>query len=93
MVKKIIMEWKDGDSGVFLDGTKFRMSGVNSPEKNDAGYGLATRRARQMLDTGDVVEVETVGKDTYKRDIVKMKKRGIDINKALEFKNRLFGGK
>ena len=89
MVKKIVMECKDGDSGTFTDGTTFRLDNVNSPEKTEAGYGLGKMRAKKMME-GEVVDVETVGRDRYKRDIVKVKKRGVDVNKALEWKNRLF---
>ena len=91
MVRKIIRNWKDGDSGTFHDGTTFRLSNVSAPEKRAPGYSQARARSRRMVSERDVVDVEVVGMDSFGRDLVKIKKRGRDVNKILEMKNRLLG--
>lgn len=48
MVLKKIKKWFDGDSGVFNDGTTFRLAGVRSPESHQYGGERATRRAAGM---------------------------------------------
>lgn len=92
-MKAVIVSLKDGDSGeIIIRGRRkaFRLDNVNSPEKLDAGYDLATNRARRMLKRGDVVDINTTSKDIYDRVVVKMWKGGINVNKSLEAKNRLF---
>jgi len=48
MVKKKIAKWVDGDSGIFSDGKKFRLSEVRAPEKHQFGGSKATRIAAGM---------------------------------------------
>ena len=48
MVKKKIARWDDGDSGIFSDGTRFRLAGVRAPEKYQFGGSRATRTAASM---------------------------------------------
>ena len=89
-MKKIISEWKDGDSGVFSDGRKFRLSNVSAPEKHSPGYNMATSRSKRLVGSSDVVDVVTVGRDSFGRDLVEVKKHGRNINTILEMKNKLF---
>ena len=88
------MSFKDGDSGEYvgMDGRKkrFRLSNVSAPEKNDPGYNLSTTRSRKLVSERDVVDVNVVGRDSFGRDLVEVKKRGRDINNILEMKNKLF---
>lgn len=48
MVRKRIKRWDDADSGVFSDGTRFRLAGVRAPEKHQFGGEKAKRRAAGM---------------------------------------------
>ena len=90
MVKKIIREWKDGDSGTFSDGRTFRLSNVSAPEKHEPGHNMATSRSKRMVGGQDLVDVKVVGRDSFGRDLVEVKKHGRDVNTILEMKNKLF---
>lgn len=81
--KKRIDHWTDGDSGVFTDGTRFRLAGVRAPEKRQKGAGRATRSAAGMSgQTKGYVQVKRVGK-SYGRDVVEMSNKHGSINKRL----------
>ena len=90
MVKKIIREWTDGDSGIFTDGKKFRLSNVSAPEKHEPGYNLATLRSERLVHPGTLIDIKTTGKDTYNRQLVEITAHGRQVNKILEMKNKLF---
>lgn len=93
--KAIIHRWKDGDSGELVNENgnvrSFRLANVFAPEKREPGYELSRARSRRYVSNQDVVDVEVVGTDAFGRDLVKIKKRGRDINKMLNMKNTLFG--
>ena len=94
MVKSIV-KWTDGDSGEMVDSNgsvkRFRLSNVSAPEKHAPGYNLATDRSEKMVSVSEVVDVKTVGRDSYGRDLVEIYKGGRNINHVLEMKNKLFG--
>jgi len=84
MVKKKITKWVDGDSGVFSDGNKFRLSGVRAPEKSQFGGSKATKTAAGMTGRSKgSVDVKIVGIDKYGRTLVDMKNKDGSINDRL----------
>lgn len=97
MANKAVVSFEDGDSGEYIgmDGRKrrFRLSNVSAPEKNEPGYNMATSRSKRLVGERDIVNVKVVGRDSFGRDLVEVKKRGRDINNILEMKNKLFGVK
>jgi endonuclease YncB( thermonuclease family) len=94
-MKAVINSWTDGDSGEMVgsDGRRrrFRLSNVSAPEKHEPGYNMATSRSKRLIGGQDVVDVNVVGKDAYGRDLVEVSKSGINVNRILEIKNKLFG--
>lgn len=92
MVKATIFSWKDGDSGeMILNGVRrrFRLSHVDSPERNETGYGMATARSKNVIPEGTDVEMKIVGKDAYGRAVVELSRSGRDINSVLERANEV----
>ena len=94
MHKAMIDKWQDGDSGTTIDGNgtrrRFRLSNVNSPERSAPGFSMSTARTNKAVGEGDEVYIRVVGKDTYGRDIIEMKKNGKDVNMVIERNNRFF---
>jgi len=87
MVRKKVKKWTDGDSGVFSDGTRFRLSGVRAPEKHQFGGSKATRAAAGMSGRSKgYVNVTKRGNDSYGRDIVEMRNKDGSINERLRKK-------
>ncbi len=85
MARKRVKKWNDGDSGVFTDGKRYRLAGVRAPEKHQFGGETATRRAAGMTgQTKGVVNVSTVGRDTYGRLLVNMSNKHGSVNKRLQ---------
>lgn len=93
---KAIVKFVDGDSGEMqtIDGTlkttRVRLSGVRSPEKLESGFGISAMRAKNLVREDEVVDVKIVGKDSYGRSLIEIKKQGRDINAILEAANKLF---
>ena len=86
MVKKRIGHWKDGDSGVFTDSSRFRLARVRAPESHQYGGSKATRTAAGMTgQTRGVVNVRRVGK-SYGRAVVEMQNRHGSINSRMRAK-------
>ena len=86
MVKKRINHWRDGDSGVFTDGTRFRLARVRAPERYQSGGSKATRTAAGMSgQTRGLVNVRKVGK-SYGRAVVEMRNRHGSINSRMRAK-------
>ena len=84
MVKKTIEQWDDGDSGIFTDGTRFRLNRVRAPEKHQFGGETATRRVAGMTgQSNGVVSVKSVARDKYGRAIVEMSNQHGSINNRL----------
>ena len=84
MVKKKIKNWRDGDSGIFSDGTEFRLARVRAPEKHQFGGSKATKVVAGMTGRSKGwVDVKPVGKDRYGRVIVEMSNKGGSTNGRL----------
>ncbi len=85
--RKRIREWDDGDSGVFTDGTRFRLKGVRAHEKHQFGGSTATRTAAGMTGrTKGFVKVKKIAIDRYGRAIVEMWNKDGSINKRMRKK-------
>lgn len=84
--RKRIDHWNDGDSGVFTDGTRFRLARVRCPEKHQFGGSKATKSAAGMSGKSKgYVSVKKVG-SSYGRDVVEMSNRHGSINERLRKK-------
>jgi len=90
--RKKVKKWDDGDSGIFADGTRFRLNGVRAHEKHQFGGSTATRRVAGMTGrTKGIVQVQQVAKDRYGRAVVNMKNKDGSINKRMRkngYKNK-----
>ena len=87
MVRKRIKKWIDGDSGVFLDNTRFRLADVRAPEKNKRGGTTATRVAAGITGrSGGVINVKQIATDKYGRAIVEMSNGDGSVNERLRKK-------
>lgn len=91
-MRKKIRKWFDGDSGVFSDGRKFRLSNVRTPEKHQFGGEKATRTVAGMTGrTGGKVNWNPVARDKYGRQVGKMSNRDGSINQRMRkrgYKNK-----
>lgn len=84
MVKKRIDYWDDGDSGIFTDGTRFRLARVRAPESHQFGGETATRRAAGMSgQSRGFVNITSIGRDRYGRLLVEMSNQNDSINNRL----------
>ena len=83
-VKRKVSKWEDGDSGLFSDGTQFRLARVRAPEKHQFGGETATRRAAGMTgQSSGFVNVQTMARDTYGRVLVELSNKNGSINNRL----------
>lgn len=81
--KKRIAHWTDGDSGVYTDGTRFRLANVRAPEKHLFGGHKATKVASGMTARSNgLVRVRTVGR-SYNRTIDYQSNRDGSINRRM----------
>ena len=84
MVKKRIARWDDGDSGIFTDGTKFRLKRVRAPESYQFGGETATRRSAGMTGKSNgFVNVKPVARDRWGRVLVEMSNQHGSTNNRL----------
>lgn len=77
-----VVKISDGDTITVLSGkeqTKVRLYGIDAPEKKQ-DYGQKSRQFLASLIAGQMVEVETKGKDRYKRTLGIIYFKGQDIN-------------
>ena len=77
-----VVKISDGDTITVLSGkeqTKVRLYGIDAPEKKQ-DYGQKSRQFLASLIAGQVVEVESKGKDRYKRTLGIIHYKGQDIN-------------
>jgi micrococcal nuclease len=87
MVRKRIDHWIDGDSGVFSDGSKFRLASVGAPERHQFGGHRATRTAASMSGRSrGYVDVRVVARDKYGRNVVEMQNQDGSINQRMRLK-------
>jgi len=83
-MKKKIQQWFDGDSGVFSDGTKFRLNNVRKPESYQFGGEKATRTAAGMTGRTDGwVNWNPVARDRYGRQVGNMSNKDGSINQRM----------
>ena len=77
-----VVKISDGDTITVLsdkEQTKVRLYGIDAPEKKQ-DYGQKSRQFLASLIAGQVVEVESKGKDRYKRTLGIIHHKGQDIN-------------
>lgn len=77
-----VIKISDGDTITVLsdkEQTKVRLYGIDAPEKKQ-DYGQKSRQFLASLIAGQVVEVESKGKDRYKRTLGIIHHKGQDIN-------------
>ena len=87
MFRKKIKKWNDGDSGTFMDGTKFRLANVRANEKHQFGGSKATKTVAGMTGRSKgQVRWNPVGRDTYRRQIGEMSNKDGSINKRMRTK-------
>ena len=86
MVWKKVKQWKDGDSGIFTDGTGFRLAGVRAPEKYQYGGKKATKTASGMTSrSSGRVNWKPVG-TSYGRQVGNMSNKDGSINRRMRSK-------
>lgn len=84
MTKKRVKSWMDGDSGVFTDGTRFRLRNVRAPEYRSKDGNKAKKSAAGMTGRSrGWVGIKTYAKDKYGRTLVDMWNKDGPINKRL----------
>lgn len=82
--RKKVKKWLDGDSGIFTDGTKFRLNNVRAPEKHQYGGSTAHRRAAGMTSrTNNRVNWTPVAKDRYGREVGNMSNKHGSVNQRM----------
>ncbi|MFH1972645.1 MAG: thermonuclease family protein [archaeon] len=87
MVKRRVKEWHDGDSGIFANGTRFRLDNVRAPELYQFGGPTAKKSAAGMTGkTNQFVDWKRTGKDKYGREIGKMSNKHGSVNERLRKK-------
>lgn len=59
-----------------------RLANVDAPEKRQPGYQPAKQRLKDLI-AGEMVEVQTVARDTYGRAVAKVKVDGQQVNEAM----------
>ncbi len=85
--RKKVVELDDGDSGIFADGTRFRLAKVRAHENHQFGGSTAQKVFAGMLArSGGMVSVRKVAKDTYGRDLVEMRNKDGSINARMRQK-------
>jgi len=86
MVRKI-KNLIDGDSGIFADGTGFRLANVRAPEKKETGGLKALKTVAGMTARSDnLVNVKVVARDQYGRVVVEMSNKDGSINERMRKK-------
>lgn len=85
--RKKVGNLSDADSGWFTDGTPFRLSNVRAHEKHQFGGSKAKRVLAGMLSRSKgFVNVKTVSRGRYGRNIVEMRNKDGSINARMRRK-------
>lgn len=87
----IVLRWIDGDTvDISLDlgfnvwiKERFRLLGLDTPERNKPGYLEATEFAKQLAPNGSHVIVESSHKDKYGRYLAEIHINNTTVNKEL----------
>ena len=86
-MKKKIADWFDGDSGIFSDGTEFRLSNVRAQEKYQFGGRKAARTVVGMTNRSNGwVSWKPVALDIYGRQVGVMSNHDGSINRRMKAK-------
>jgi len=86
MILKKVRKWDDGDSGSFIDGTRFRLAKVRAPEKYQFGDKKATKTSAGMTSRSNgLVNWKSVG-SSYGRQVGYMSNKDGSINRRLRAK-------
>ncbi len=84
MMRKRVEYWEDGDSGIFTDGTPFRLARVRAPESHQFGGERATRMAAGITGRSNgFVRIKPVARDAFGRLVVEMFNKDGTINNRL----------
>ena len=85
--RKKVKKWNDGDSGVFTDGTRFRLSNVRANEKHQFGGSKATKNAAGMSGRSKGnVSWKPVARDVYGRQVGEMRNKDGSVNQRMRNK-------
>jgi len=83
---KRVKKLDDSDSGVYTDGTRFRLANVRGPEKHQFGSAKATRTLAGMLARSNgLVRVRGVGR-SYNRSVDFQSNKDGSINRRMRQK-------
>lgn len=86
MTRKKVKKWHDGDSGIFTDGTQFRLANVRAPEKHQFGGEKATRTAAGITGRlNGLVDWKPTG-SSYGRQVGNMSNKEGSINQRMRNK-------
>jgi len=84
--KKVLTNSKikviDGDT-FYYNGNKYRINGIDTPEKGQYNYEKAKNRLKSLLENGNI-EIEEVAKDKYGRTVAKVRVNGEDVADILK---------
>ena len=84
MVQKRVIEIIDGDTVKFSDGILGRLANIDAPEKGRRGFDETKRELARILQISNYyVDSETVSKDKYGRDVVKLQNSQGDVNQRM----------
>lgn len=72
----------DGDT-FYYKGEKYRIIGIDTPEKGQAKYEQAKKRLNTLLSSGSV-KIKKVGKDVYGRTLAKVSVKGKNVAETLK---------
>lgn len=86
-MRKKVKKWYDGDSGVFSDGTKFRLNNVGAPEKHQFGGKKAAKTVSGMTSRSNgIINWIKTGIGHYGRELGKMSNKDGSINSRMRKK-------
>lgn len=72
----------DGDTIAYND-IKYRIYGVNTPERKKAGFKEATLFTKNFIGNCSNMNIEIVTRDRYNRTVAKISRNGQDLAKQL----------
>ena len=82
--KEKVIRVIDGDTFETASRKKpVRLANVNAPEKRQPGFNKATKILRKMIG-GEVVRIETLGRDKYGRAVARVYKGRESINRKMQ---------
>ncbi|MGE0793703.1 MAG: nuclease [Candidatus Woesearchaeota archaeon] len=86
-MRRRIKKWNDGDSGIFTNGTKFRLANVRAPERNQRGASTSTRQVAGMTGrTNGFVNWNPQARDRYGREVGEMSNKDGSVNQRMIYR-------